>query len=789
MSEPVGNESRLRRGWRWVAGAWLAVVLALLAHQASFWSAPQLDGDILALLPGERSDALLAAANRQIADAATRRVVVMLRGKAWAETHAAARVFAATLPEFESGLIPAADAQAGASALTFYRPFRDRLLTADQRERLRTAEPTDLAQQALVQLFGPSVSGAITAWRADPLALWPQWWQQRLGPNIGQRDGMTTVQEDNHTWIVLPYEVGMSSFRINGKATLQTALDRAGAEAGRVAPGLDILRAGVPLHAEAAAVRANWEINTIGLGSLLAVIVLMWLAFRSLRPVAMVFVSLLVGWTAGVSATALAFPKVHLLTLVFGASLLGVAVDYGMHYFASRQARAHLGSYALMRRLLPALSLAWVTSALAYLALGAAPFPGLRQMAVFSSAGLAAAFLTVACWFPVVDRGTRARTRFAELIAASLVKWPRFRRGTRSNAWTIPIAAILVLLGLLRLDVRDDLRSLQSSPASLLDQQRRIAALMALPSPAQFYLVQGDSAEQVLQREEALKARLGEQVAAGGLQGYRATSDWVPSLARQHADAALTARVERQLLRQVSEVVGEPVARAEFASGDILIDAWLRQPESAPFRAGWLGQLSDSWASVVMLDGIGPASDLALFRQQAAAVPGVRWVDRTADISRLLGHYRAMMGGLLLASFAAVALVLAIRYRRMAWRALLPTGLAGVLTLAALAWIGEPLQLFTVLALLLLLGMGIDYGIFLLEHRGDGASWLAVSLGAASTLLSFGLLSLSATPALRSFGLTLLFGIGLVWLLSPLFRPPAHEQAPDMPTDSHDATH
>ena len=42
--------------------------------------------------------------------------------------------------------------------------------------------------------------------------------------------------------------------------------------------------------------------------------------------------------------------------------------------------------------------------------------------------------------------------------------------------------------------------------------------------------------------------------------------------------------------------------------------------------------------------------------------------------------------------------------------------------------------------------MGVDYGIFLLEHRDDGASWLAISLGAASTLLAFGLLVPAGTP-------------------------------------------
>ena len=112
-------------------------------------------------------------------------------------------------------------------------------------------------------------------------------------------------------------------------------------------------------------------------------------------------------------------------------------------------------------------------------------------------------------------------------------------------------------------------------------------------------------------------------------------------------------------------------------------------------------------------------------------------------------------------------------FGRRAWRAWVPTALAALLSLAALGWIGEPLQLFGVLAQLLLLGLGIDYGIFLLEHEGDGASWLAICLGGASTLLAFGLLALSSTPALHGFGLTLLLGIGLVWLLSPCFRPVA----------------
>lgn len=69
----------------------------------------------------------------------------------------------------------------------------------------------------------------------------------------------------------------------------------------------------------------------------------------------------------------------------------------------------------------------------------------------------------------------------------------------------------------------------------------------------------------------------------------------------------------------------------------------------------------------------------------------------------------------------------------------------------------------------------MDYGVFFQERpeRREASAWMAVSLSAASTLLSFGLLGLSRTPALQAFGLTMLLGTSLVWLLVPCFAQAA----------------
>lgn len=762
------------RAWRWLAWAWLVVVLALGLQQALFWRQPAIDTDVMALLPGSAADARLTAANQRLADAVTGEVVVLLSGEDWTRTQAAAQAFLAETSRGKALQVSASDdAAALADAIAFYAPHRQGLLTPEQRAWLRQATPGAVADTAMARLMSP-VSGGMGRWQDDPLGLWPAWWQAKAGQGMQARDGLLSVRDgDGRDWALLRFRSAQPAFRLDGDAPLQVALDAATAAAARAAEGeLKLLRGGVPLHAEAAASRAAWEVNTIGIGSLLAVLLLVWLAFRSPRPIVLVALSLLVGLAAGVAVTTFLFGKIHLLTLVFGASLAGVAEDYGIHYFACRQGRPDVPARSMMRQLLPALALALLTSVLAYLTLGIAPFPGLRQMAVFAATGLTATFLTAALWFPWLDAGTPRHSRFAARIAGSLARWPRWRPNA-SGIIALLFASVFIVGGLHKLRISDDLRSLQASPPQLLANEIAIGKLLGLPSPAQYFLVEGADAQAVLRNEERLTDALQPLVAAGKLHGWRAVSDWLPSLQRQQADRALAAPAEALARSRAAALLGEPMeTTAPSTAPQLLVDDGLRQPLAAALRPLWLGEIDGRHASVVMLQGLSPAN-LAAIEAAARGLDGVRWIDRTATFSALLGHYRVQMGWLLLVGYVAVGLALLLRFGRSGWRALLPTALAALLSLAALGWIGEPLQLFGVLAQLLLLGIGVDYGIFLLEHRDDGASWLAVCLGAASTLLAFGLLALSATPALHGFGLMLLLGIGCVWLLSPCLRPAA----------------
>lgn len=754
-----------------MAITWSVLVFALCFHQVQFWRSNNLDSDVMALLPDTQHDALVTRANENMAKAATRDVVILIGSKDAEAVKSAASVFDTRIKETK-GLLRAqtvseADTQA---ALDFYARYRDRLLTPQQKQTLGQSSSDELLQASMQRLYGVGASSGLSSWISDPLALSADWWQSRLGEGMTQEDGFVLTQARDKTWVVLQYESELSAFQLDGVAHIQQLIDSAGNDAKRLHPDIEILNAGVPLHAEAAAVRANWEINTIGYGSLAAVMLLVFFAFMKFRPLFLVSGSLLIGVAAGISVTALIFGKVHLLTMVFGASLVGVAEDYGIHYFSSRQGNPDTKPFPMMRFLLPGMWLAFITSALAYLSLGMAPLPGLQQMAVFSAVGLLAAFLTVVCWFPYLDKQAPKRSWLSDKISGSLKTWPRWQWQKTSHKLFGLATLLLIAFGFSGLHTEDSLRQLQSSPASLIKQQKDISEILGLPSPAQYVLVTGTSEEHLLQTEENLKPVLDSLVEAKTIRSYNAISDWVPSAKQQSENRKLIADAENKVLRGISASLGEELERQPSSETPFTFKQWLPLKFTAAMQAQYLGEADGKWGSVVMINGLDSGQSLARLARETNKIPGVKMIDRSGEISSLLTHYRSKMTLLLFVGYILVALALWHRYKSQAWRAMLPTVIAALASLSASAWLGEPVQLFTVLAHFLILGTGVDYGIFLLEHHTDPSSWLAVCLGAASTLLAFGLLALSATPALHTFGLSMLFGVGLSWLLSPCFR-------------------
>ena len=139
-------------------------------------------------------------------------------------------------------------------------------------------------------------------------------------------------------------------------------------------------------------------------------------------------------------------------------------------------------------------------------------------MICVEATGLTATFLTAALWFPWLDAGTPRHSRFAAGIAGSLARWPRWRPNAMGIALAL-LAVAFIATGLAKLRTSADLRGLQASPPQLLAGEMAIGKLLGLPSPAQYFLVEGGDAQAVLRNEERLTDALQPLVAAGRLHG------------------------------------------------------------------------------------------------------------------------------------------------------------------------------------------------------------------------------------------------------------------------------
>lgn len=773
---------------------WLLVAALVVGHNAWLWFVQRVvpDTDILALLPVQERDPVLQQSFQHMVDSAQQRLVVLVGAADWNKAKQAADAYRKVIGE-QPGVLAATalNEKTQDDWLQLFRQHRSVLMTAQQERQLKEQGAQSWSETALGGLYNTFGGPKVGSWQEDPFGLFAGWVQERAQETpVRPRDGYLFVGDDKMQYVLLPFELKVPAFSITAQDKVLPLLDRAAAAAHAAAPEAELIPAGLILHAAAASAQAQREMHTIGAGSLLGIVLLTWLVFRTVRPIVMVLLSITVGILGAFSVCWLVFGQVHLMTLVFGASLIGVAQDYGIDFLCNRmEADPSLDSRALLRRLLPALVLTLLAAVIGYAGLAFTPFPGLRAMAVFSALGLVFAWLTVMAWFPMFVRGGVLRQ--GPVVApyvGLLAHWPRWPFPRLNATPTARLMSTLAFclagaalgVGIARLGANDDIRLLQNSPQALLDKQQRLGKLLDAASPAQYFLVRGASEEEVLQREEALKRKLDPLVSAKAIGGYQAMSNWVPSLKLQAERRALLQDklfADAGPLSAVAEQVGEDKAwiaatRAKAVEGasPLKLQEFLGAPSSEAWRHLWLGRHGNEFASIVALRGM-QYSGLAQLRAAGEGMSGVQWVDKVGEISAVLGRYRVMMGWVLAAAYVLVFMLLLPRYRGGAWRVLAPTLLASAASLSLLGWCGMPLQLFHVLALMLLLGVGVDYGVFMAERasRGPVAPWLAVGMAAANAILGFGLLGLSGTPALRAFGLTMLVGTALVWLLVPCF--------------------
>jgi predicted exporter len=761
---------------RTAALLWLLIVAAAGIYLAArIHAGLHFRTDLMALLPRDQRDPALQKATDAVTASLSRQFVLLVGHDNRDRARAAAKATADALEA--SGLVILNTSGFSGDRLRrigeLYFPFRGGLLSDSDRHRLRDGRAHEIVVRALSQVYGLVGMGDARLLRSDPFLLLPAFLTGLPLPlsRLSLDDGMLTVHDHGLTWILVAGHLRGDPYALAIQDHLARTLDGVIAAQSH-AQGLRVLRLGAVFFARAGGERALTETSILGLASVAGTIALVLAVFRALTPLWLNLLAITVGIGTALSACLFIFGEVHVAALLFGVSLIGIAIDYGLQYCSELFAPAISSPRQRLGRVLTGITVGVASVTVGYLTLLLAPFPGLHQIAAFAAIGLLSSWTTVVLWLPSLDRSRPPKhgRRILDAVDRYLTLWsaPRFRQ---LRAGIFVAAAAISIIGLMRLHADDDVRHMQSLAPDLVAEQEEIQSLIGTGAASQFFLIHAPTDELALEREEVLVDRLGSLVGDGALLGFQAASQYVPSAARQRENRKLVAE------HLLGPTLDGYIARLNMSEGLTLPspDAPTLGLAQALAAGGPLSFLSTlvlndggEATHVVILDGV---KQRGIVAAAASGIDGVRFVDPAGQFSALLGKYRVRAVILLVAAGALMMPLLIWRYGlRGGVRVMLPTALAVVLAPAIRGLTGGAFTFFDAMALVLVLSVGIDYAVFLAETDSARApvTMLAVALAAATTLMAFGLLALSSAQAVHSFGATMLIGILLAFLLAPL---------------------
>lgn len=753
---------------------WLFLILLLAVVALAGWqwrNGAPLSANLMELVPGTHPDALELRAEQRMQEPLNREMLVLV-GHADRQQAVA---MAQTLGEQwqASGLFEKVqwNLQADLPALrTQLLQGRLAMLSADDRQLL-IEHPDVFIQQRVQALFDPFSGFSLVPSQDDWLGLTgriqnsqPQHGSVQL--DIGS--GALVADADGKSWVLLRARTTGNAFDMNLPLKVADLLQHSREQA--ATSDVQLLAASGLLYAANGQQQATREMTWVGGGATLGILLLLLLAFRRWR-VLLAFVPVLVGMLFGAVACVALFGHMHVMTLVLGSSLIGVAVDYPLHYLSKSWSLKPWRSWPALRLTLSGLTLSLITSTIGYLALAWTPFPALTQIAVFSAAGLLGAYLSAVCLLPALLKNVELRpAQWPLTLAERLVN---LREKLLERVRTPVLLALLIAFcagGLMQLQSKNDIRQWVGAPQHLTDEAQTIARITGYQPTSQFFLVRAANQQQLLERQAALSERLQQLVNLDKLQGYLALDQLVSPPSQQEQVRAALNKLPQYWQPLLD--LGVPPAALQNELQELQsvpaedIDAALAGPLGEPYRTLWLGATEGGVAAMTSLQGL---NNPALLRVQALDLPGVMLVDRLGELNEVFAATQISAAELKLASCVLIVLVLILPFGfGGALRIVALPLLAALCSLASLGWLGQPLTLFSLFGLLLVTAISVDYAILMREQVGGAAvSLLGTLLAALTTWLSFGLLAVSSTPAVSNFGLSVSLGLAFSFMLAP----------------------
>lgn len=610
---------------------------------------------------------------------------------------------------------------------------------------------------------------------------------QNTGTAMSVKDGVLASQFDGKWYVMIRGILSAKGAKLAAKSNAITEIydvcaRYADAEAD---DSPQFVFSGTPFHSHESSTSASREVSVIATLSMLAVIVLLVFIFRSPRPLFYSVGSILVSVGIAVLATLAVFHKMHVITLVFGTSLIGSSIDYSLHFFTHWAGNRELkSSLEIRNHIFSGLLMAIVSTGICFAILLFAPFTILRQMSLFCLAGLVSSFLTTIAVYPYIPLPqVRGNVRFLGGFTRAVSRMQRKWVGRMVISLLFALSIICVIVFHKNVRIKNNLLTLYNMEGRLLDDEITAAQVIQY-TPGGWYIVSGDSEDDALLNEERLRREFEDLT--GGTVGYVSASRFVPSKAVQEksraAYAALLARAESQFAAlgfspdDAAELSSMLQADFSGSSGEYVSFSAGNIPDFivSAISSAWLGNLDGKYYTVLLPTNV---TDYFAYRSLCETDGNAFFISKSQDISADLDSLTVMVLCFFAAAYALMLIILRFFYTwKQSLKIISVPVLIILVVVAVFAVLKIDLEFFSITGLILVFGLGLDYIIYMTENekklaKNDSADLRAYSalepfatmVSFVTTIISFGALALSAFKPVHLIGLSVFIGLATAY--------------------------
>lgn len=797
------NDSLKNLSQKKLFAAWIfyhaAVLIFFLASIIIFRGKIGIDSDLFNLVPKSISMASVKKADEKMMSVTSQNVFILVANEDFSEAKKIAQDVYEKLKNsknFETVSLYN-DVSAMGEITDFLYKYRSYLIDEKTADVILASEQgaKDFALEALSKAYGGFTMLPLDNIDTDPFLLTEYNLQnylsslQNAGTAMSVKDGVLASKFEDKWYVMIRGILSSRGAKLASKDNAITEIYRVCENNNN--DSTSFIYSGTPFHSHESSTSASREISVIATVSMLAVIILLIFIFRSVRPLVFSVASILISLGVAVLMTLSVFHKMHVITLVFGTSLIGSCIDYSLHFFTHWAGNTELKSSTEIRNhIFSGLLMAIISTGICFAILLFAPFTILKQMSLFCLAGLVSSFLTTIAIYPYIKlpekRGNiRFTKHFSGIVSKVEQKW--VGRAVIIVLFVFSILSILICHK--NVKIKNNLLTLYDMKGRLL-QDEIIASRVIQYTPGGWYIVSGETEDEALKNEEKLRAEF-EKMTEGKI-GYISTSSFIPSKEIQKKSREAYKKLMESAPEQLQALGFDDVENFD-ALMKLINDYEITKNNFVSFENGnvpdfiesaissaWLGKVDGKYFTVLLPTRV---TDYTNYRSLAENNDNVYFISKSQDISKDLDSLTSMILKFFVVAYVLMFIMLKFFYSwKQAFKIISVPLLIILVVVAVFALCKINMEFFSVTGLILVFGLGLDYIIYMMENekkeKGNQSSVQSQSLeqktlepfatmvSFVTTIISFGALALSSFKPVHLIGLSIFIGLATAYVSS-----------------------